>query len=332
MVYCRVSAYATHIHQFNFLPIRSESTFGAISTGDCNQTLAIYNDCWNQWNTSCLGTAIHEHQECILKNSSQTLLAAMSAALVLLGFAPILLQLAGPRIGELGLMSVKRPALTVLLAFGVGAVYPSRPFRYYEETLKTIKDLEEAETPMLQVRNKLKDNIILQGIVCGVQYLLAVAAIANTFHTSYMLGVASVSSIESSNSLLLLYWTFTTFIISIPTALSFWLSYKNASWSRIFRGSLTTCFVQEALERNDFKFGWFASFSYLVASLLSLVQVISGVLVFSSLLFILPGDAAIFSLVRYLVSAIMCQAVIAFEMNGMQAAMKAVGQEKVGGL
>ena len=50
-----------------------------------------------------------------------------------------------------------------------------------------------------------------------------------------------------------------------------------------------------------------------------LVHGVFGVLVFSSLLFVAVGDAAIM-LLRYFASTIACQAVIAFEISGMRAA------------
>ena len=105
----------------------------------------------------------------------------MSSATVLLGLAPVLLQMADPSVNEIALISVQRPGLAVLLAFGSAAIYPSRMFGYRQESFQELKDL--IASPSLfsdSLIRLLQNNSGVQMSVCAVQYLVAAASIFNT--------------------------------------------------------------------------------------------------------------------------------------------------------
>ena len=325
-----VSALVTYQRKFDFLPIRSEAFFGPASTGNCSETLRIYNDCWNEpiQDPDCIAGAVYNHQECILGNSTENVKAAMSSALVLLGLAPILLQSAGPSVNELGLMSMQRPGLAMLLALGTAAIFPSRMFGYRDESFGALQDIVKEDSLIPDfLKDRLWNNSPLQVFVCVVQYLVAIASIGNTLYTGYQLGVASVNDFDCADSMLPLIWTFIPLVMHLFTAWLFWHrrqriereTHCQTTGSSMIRKSLTTCFAQDAPHVPESKPSLLSSVLYWIISVFGLVHGVFGVLVFSSLLFVAVGDAAVM-LLRYFASTIACQAVIAFEISGMRAA------------
>ena len=252
-----VSALVTYQHKFDFLPVRSGAFFGPASTENCNEILAIYNDCWNQpiQDPDCIVAAVYNHQECILGDSTENVKAGMSSALVLLGLAPILLKSAGPSVNELGLMSMQRPGLAMLLALRTATLYPSRMFGYRDESFGALQDIVKEDSLMPGfLKERMWENSPMQVFVCVLQYLVAVASIGNTLYTSYQLGVASVHDINCANSMLPLIWTFIPLLMHLITAWLFWLRRREIERetphdkprSSILRKSLITCFAQDA--------------------------------------------------------------------------------------
>ena len=103
----------SNLRKFDFLPVLSQATFGPISTGPCNETLAIYDAHWSLAplapNDRSMAGAICNHQKCMLDEMDEGVKSNMASASILLGLAPVLLQTAGPSIGEMGLLSAHRP-------------------------------------------------------------------------------------------------------------------------------------------------------------------------------------------------------------------------------
>ena len=250
----------------------------------------------------------------------------MSSASVLLGLAPVLLQTAGPSVNELGLMSMQRPGLAMLLALGTAAIFPSRMFGYREESFEGLGELVKGPSlmPPSMIYRLEKRGSTLHSFVCAVQYLVAAVSIFNTIYTGYQLGVASVNSFDCTNSMWPLIWTLIPLVMHAFTAWSFWLSREKArktTLSSILRSSVTISFAQEAPPVQKLTPNLVSSLFYWITSVIGFVHGVFGILIFSSLLFVQIGDAVTI-LLRYFASTVACQAVIAFEISGMRAATK----------
>ena len=132
-----------------------------------------------------------------------------------------------------------------------------------------------------------------------------------------------------------LIWTVIPFLIYALTALSFWLimtpvkrkKSRETTLPLILKSSVTMCIAQKAPPIEELKPSLVSSLFYWLTSVIGFVHGIFGILVFSSLLFVQIGDAVTI-LLRYFASTIACQAVIAFEINGMRAATKLANASK----
>ncbi|MCJ1325055.1 hypothetical protein MMC10_001717 [Thelotrema lepadinum] len=258
----------------------------------------------------------------------------MSSATILLGLTPVLLQSVGPTVNELGLMSMQRPGLATLLALGAAAVSPSRMFGYHEDW-KLDEFLEVGSLLPQTLIDLLRENRSMQGLMCAIQYIVAAGSVANTFYTSYQLGVASVNNFDCTDSLMPLFWTLVPVVIHAFIALSFWrvmLPLKRRkegerTLSSILKSSVTISIAQDAPPVRDLEADSFSSLIYWVISVIGWVHNVFGILVFSSLLFVEIADAVTI-LLRYFASTIFCQAVIRFEISSMRARYDAEPQHK----
>ena len=346
----RASALVTWQRKFDFFPIRSQSNFGPISSGPCNQTLATYDDQWNNRfahpDLEGIRSAIQMHQQCILNNTSENMKATMASASILLGLVPVLLQTTGLSVIELGVLSVRRPLLSALLALGTATVYPARIFGYRES-----KAAELVAPPSLLPARLVRDlvgSIRLRSFISALQYLLAASSIANTLYTAYRLGVDSVNNFDCADSVLPLIWTMASLVIHIPTSLSFGISERQAERGKrrlhaedqvkkektqkrrvksLLQSETLLCVMQERLPDKVLAPNLISSSLHWFASVLGFVHGFVGVLIFTSLLFVQIGDAVTI-LLRFFASALACRAILAFELSGMRVASKRAEQEE----
>ncbi|KAG8525251.1 uncharacterized protein KY384_008895 [Bacidia gigantensis] len=140
--------------------------------------------------------------------------ASMAAASVALGLLPTLLAAIGPSISETSLLSSQRPMLAFLLSLGAPAAQPSRLLEYEDPF-----DLLDARGGRLVVPPLSPLSAMA---VSGLEYVAAAAAVANALHTSFQLGINTVSAASCTIWELPMIWSLLSVVVHLVAAVGFW--------------------------------------------------------------------------------------------------------------
>ncbi|KAK3291561.1 uncharacterized protein B0H64DRAFT_330185 [Chaetomium fimeti] len=271
--------------------------------------------------------------QCLIENSSEFTKASLSVSQLVLGLAPTLLTLAGASSLEMSLLAVigKRPLLTTILAIGSPAIHMSRAFDAYEpsEVLaaeRASRYRQNWDTSASRLRRYGGRSVV------AFQYVLAAAAAANVSIVNWELGTQAINMLTPSFIYYPLVWTFIGLAVHLVGAgilhirarrlpASEW-SLRHHSIKRYFALEFTLLGKQEnggpvCIQWAD------ESVLFLAASwfhsLLCLVHLVFGTIVFSGVMFIAPEDA-FFILVRYAASCLICRVILVFEVAGLREA------------
>ena len=117
---------------------------------------------------------------CRLKNIDDFDKADMQSATIILRLMPTILSYVGPTVGEMALISSRRPVLAVLIVLGAPAIFATRPFDFNNprESLK-----KEVGTFVLH-----KQSPVRATVTTTTQYLLLSLAVTNCLLISVQLG------------------------------------------------------------------------------------------------------------------------------------------------
>ena len=321
-------ALASNSHFQQWYP-QYRATFERLVDGpECNGTFADYRRgyghpgfCWPNFVGCLSGAMVH----CLLSNVTESLKANMASAAIFLGLLPTTLSLVGPSTVETGLLALRRPLLSLLLASGAPAVSPIRTFEYRLPAELIRKRPDGIDAPRFTSRSA--------AILASLEYLFACAAVVNLAHVSWELGFKTVCSFSSETNFLPALWTFLALSVHIIGTVAVILrvsckdlvvgpaARRRQSWYGYGR-QLLRCEFQLAvrqpawaleLKRESYAF-IFCSWCTSVGTVL---HIIYGTAVFSSILFISTQDAlSVFA--RYLASTLVCRAILAFEIGGMR--------------
>ncbi|KAF7560667.1 hypothetical protein G7046_g3482 [Stylonectria norvegica] len=267
---------------------------------------------------------------CILKEMDEFRKAEMSAASVVLGFAPGLLLTLSPSVADTGMLAFRRPGMAFLLAASTTGVGPLLAAEYL-----AVK--EKMEAPMSQgvsVRLGTARVSWLTSVVSAVEYLVAALAVGNNVALAYQLGVWVVCTWAPAWTFMPGLWSMFALAMHLVGWLTLRLRIKfrsvDDSWQsskpmplRWLLSEVTPSAWAPAVKLEEREEGYWFLF---LASLLyvgSAVQVLFGTAVLSSLMFLSVRDAA-FVVARYIGSALLCKAVLIYELAGMRE-----GPEKV---
>lgn len=278
--------------------------------------------CSNYYYVGCLtGHMV----DCILSNSVESLKANMASAAVLLGVLPTTLGLVGSSTVEAGLLALRRPFLAFLLVAGSPAVSPIRTFEY-----RSPVELLRKEPDCISTHPK--GGLSQSGVVV-LQYLAAAGAVVNLAHVSWQLSIWTVCAFSSDSEFLPLLWAFLAIVVHLFGTLAVMLRVRLSS-----RSGDTISTTKDQVKRaicREFKIScdqepsklefrkesrlfifisWFTSTG-------TVLHIIFGTVVFSSMLFISTQDALIV-VGRYLASALICRIVLMFEVSGMRGVIK----------
>jgi hypothetical protein len=240
---------------------------------------------------------------CMLSTTGEAVKANMAATTMLLGLTPTILAGLGPTIAEVSLLSLRRPILAILISLGTPAIFPSR-IGTYDDPCKVY----ELDTGALVVSKIARP---YSGFVSAAECLLAAGAAANVFQVSYDIGVRSVLGWWCEFSYALIFWSLFTDVIHHFSALALRLSLRKAIYQE-HRDSLAsvkglwdrfTQFVNREfkLSANNCSFrqldntviGPVGLALNLLAGWFSLIHIAFGTAVFSGVVFIITGDAAV---------------------------------------
>ncbi|MCJ1256400.1 hypothetical protein MMC24_004221 [Lignoscripta atroalba] len=311
----------------------------------CNATLQKY------YNGDEFGVA--HHADCILENTTETIKANMASAGVILGLMPGVLANIGPTLAESSILMLERPFLSTLLAIGAPSIYPSRPFDNWDP-LEVMKQPPK-RFPNISARRPSYLAVSL------LQYIIAMSASVNVVAVSLELGMKTVLLWKKSNSYFPLTWVVLSIVLHIGATLRLHLFIAAVSSSHRHRPPVTnhnglnrSRVVQPKRKSGHFFYRLFRKvidaefrpcgtrtklrlpsmsetdtveeffFSYLLAlclPLLSLIHVVVGVTIFSSLIFIGVNDTVVI-VMRYGISALAVQLIRCFEATGLHDAYK----------
>ncbi|KAJ5169006.1 uncharacterized protein N7482_004600 [Penicillium canariense] len=228
----------------------------------------------------------------------------LSTSLVILGLTPTLLSNLGPTIAESSTLSSQRPLLSWLLSFGAPAVMMCRIWTY-DDPYNTIASRRNS--------SKLLDHFAIgrtrryRWLINIVEYVFALAAIANIIHVSLDLEFRSVSTWYCESWWFPLTWVLILGLIHAIGTISFWMTPKTVGCADEAEGldglaskapRIITTQAPNLLDSDS--------------ELSGLGHVMYGTLVFSSLMFLMVEDA-VPVIIRYAASAVMCRFIIQYE-------------------
>jgi hypothetical protein len=244
---------------------------------------------------------------CILKSTSPYVQASMASAGVLLGLTPTILAAVGSSAEETAMLFIlsKRPLLAVFLAGGSPAVFPMRSF----EDQDPIGLLQERPGRLYPPRLSNKGQLAIMVL----EYVIALAAVANVVTVAYDLGMQVSSSFAPETTYLPLLWAVLNLAIHTSGAVALYLRVKVKSQLPCNTpfDYLRIHFTPVSMQRPHTievlpETYWFIAVSWLTSTL-----------AFSSMLFISVKDS-LRVITRFMASAICCRVILMYELAALR--------------
>jgi hypothetical protein len=251
---------------------------------------------------------------CILNYTSEFIKSNMASAAVLLGLTPTILATVGNSVEETSTLFIiaRRPLLALCLAAGSPAVSPVRSFKYLDPW-NLLKERDYRLRPM-------KFSTRGENAIVVLEYILAIAIIANTVSLCSQLGLRVSCTFAPHLTYLPLLWTILGISIHISGAAALWVR-TTAMRKRSCASTFQLLRQQfKPLDRHIASDMEFEDESYLYicfswfTSLLSMCHLIYGTLAFSSMLFISVRDS-LTVIARYMASAICCRVILMYKLS-----------------
>lgn len=270
----------------------------------------------------------------------------MASAQVGLGLMPTILSLIGPSYEELALLACigRRPLLALLLFIGSPSPYLSRAFEFKDPAVVLRLRRGERSINLLQnQRTRLA--------VAMLQYLVAVAVVANVGTPTYDLGVKAVCSLMSDLTTMPLIWSMGALLINISGVVVVLLraqpvvaipapSAPHENLTMIDNLLIQAAYIARRLyevacrehmpcvSQKDLRVRVFPECkTYLglawVLSTATVVLLVFGTIGFASVPFIGPQNARAV-VARYAISAVACRAVVMYELAGLRQNVKII--------
>ena len=165
----------------------------ALSSQTCAATLNEYLTNYTSYGThhDATVTACYNHEACIFGAADAAQTNNWNTAQVLLGLTPTLLASLGPQLGEVSIMSTKRPVLSLLLSMGAGTVYPTRVFEYSDPN--AIVKITRQKFDWLMIGPQ---RTVVAVLISALQYVIALGSVVNTLTLVIQLGTDTVESFD----------------------------------------------------------------------------------------------------------------------------------------
>jgi hypothetical protein len=256
---------------------------------------------------------------CILSAMPELYKSNMASAQVLLGLTPSILARVGPSVYETAplIASGRRPLLALFLIIGSPAVVVDPSFSFRQQ-LEDLRDPYKWTSPTSSQRAGI--------FIFLMEFLVALASIANIGHLSYQVATKSTFSFNTHVAYFQALWIAMNVASHLLSTIVYrttvniqrkdrnpqkkpwrlilhWLRLHPSLWNKKEP-------VQVQLRPSSFPkilFSWFTS-------TLSACNLIFGSLIFSSLLFISVRDAVIIAF-RYFASAVFCRILVKYELS-----------------
>lgn len=267
---------------------------------------------------------------CILGQMTEYRKATMAASAVVLGSAPLVLQTIGSTTAETAILGLRRPLLAALLAAGSPAVSTTKSGQFIDVLSEFVRGGYHKSDMNLPLFRWSRKHSALRSFVTISQYVLAGAAVANVATLAYQLGVHAIVAFAPTITLLPPLWSFLAIAIHLGGTAAFHsrVRVRRRQDHRVESGGALSSlifdeFVPSALQHpSDLEWRSEHLWFYVLIWLLNIVtigQILFGTLILSSLLFFTVRDAALV-LGRYGASAVICRAIVRFELAGLSEA------------
>lgn len=305
-----------HLLLRNIVHESCRTEFAIYQTGNGNVTLSRYDQTVNLI-------------DCVLGNMSEYRKATMAASAVILGSAPMVLQTLGSTTAETAMLGLRRPFLATLLAAGSPAVATTKSSEFVDMLSKFVKGCATVDVT-LPVFKWSRAHPTLQPMVTISQYLLAAAAVANVGTLAYQLGFHAIVAFTPDTTLMPPLWSFLAIVIHIGGTAVLHSRVRVRSREEYHedrRGAVPSWvpdeFIPSAFQppsRLEWRkeHVWFYGLTWLL-SIATIIQILFGTLILSSLLFFTVRDAVLV-VGRYAASSIVCRSIVRFELAGMKEA------------
>jgi hypothetical protein len=302
---------------------------GEIFTTGCHSQIQAYHASTNISNLEITGWAVID---CLYNVSDAGRQITYAGTGVLLGLLPTILSIFGSNTWETALLSTKRPFLSFLLALGAPVVTPTRLFDSTDaREFLSVPSAERLKLP-------LPTTLFSQRLLCVIEYALALAAIANVTSIAVQLAVMAVTLSVSPISQRY-HWILWTYIAAAIHSFGLLAFHSRSEWrhlasspqtdeaklSKALHHRVRSCIANEfqlCSQHAPQRFMWRREnlLSFLLSawvSFLIVAHIIYGTTIFSSTQLVLGADA-IGIIARYMASAIVCRAVLVFELYGLR--------------
>ncbi|KAH8886169.1 hypothetical protein GQ53DRAFT_875801 [Thozetella sp. PMI_491] len=280
--------------------------------------------------------------QCLLGNANDYTKTSMSMSQLILGLAPTILAFMGASSAELALLAVvgRRPIFSTILALASPSIFVGRAFEYdrpreilQQPDGRYYHAWDGTSTPGRRMKAR---------VVVFLQYIVALACLANIALANWQLGTQAVCFLSPAYMLYPMNWTlfggivvhgfgclvlrlrarrsdpgFDPLIItSQPTFIGKALRFFKLEFTLLGKQEDCKVFAEWFGESAAFIFAAWAS------SLLSVVHIVFGTLIFSGTLFVGPIDA-LGLFFRYVASSLGSQILLRYELSGLREAYNA---------
>jgi hypothetical protein len=321
-----------------------------ISTNTCASTFQDYHASYHDPHSTSLAHELlsicYQHEQCMLDALPSNILVNFNSASVVLGLMPTLLSTIGPSVAEVSLLSVHRPVLAFLTSVGAPAVWPTRLLEYNDPVRVLFGSDARDSLLAYHIGARWKWAAYILSIL---QYALATGAVINVFMTSLDVGRKSILSWGCTTTFGPLLWSTLAFIVHVVAAVSFYFAQRcvvkqhadiPSAGSRIPDGGLslwrrlekflqllwrqvvkemTLCAEQVKTEYDvDAHVPPLAVLGNVLAGVAGFLQMVFGIIIFSSLQFVSVWDVLNNVLWRYVLSTIVCRLILVVEISGLR--------------
>jgi hypothetical protein len=314
---------------------------------------ALKTNCSEQYNKTMANHRIGGYDliSCLIDYIPEGVKLQMSIVSVIFGLLPMALQLVGPKVGDVSILAVHRPVLTVLACIGAPTVTLSHEDTGFEPSATKTGHSEKLWPQPLK-----RPAWWIRAMISVIEYVLVTGAAVNAVNQAYNLTFSAVvfistllgtfgGTLEAFSPLL---WNFFPLIIhgfgvsalllcskrveeamdiSENSSLEKWKSISFTSvlerMKRVALGELTPCAFATDLNPRlawpEFEPGYVLLFLNWAVKIGSYVHILFGTIILSSVIFVPLWDT-IEVVGRFLGGALLCRIVVGFEMYGLQIA------------
>ncbi|KAI0394143.1 hypothetical protein F5Y17DRAFT_429072 [Xylariaceae sp. FL0594] len=275
--------------------------------------------------------------DCILSVFPETKKAELAVGSLIMGLIPTILQNIGSSTIETALVGIRRPLLGFLISAGSPTVSMMRTRGFAEGIAEYVEGNVSNEIGIGFLCTTRRRGL-WAALISIIQYIAVGGAVANVFHLAYELGVHAIAVFARDTIFAVPLWTLGAAIIHLAGLLAIWLRvrlvYLDDDYgtrrggplsARIPTKILPSVFhppmrlKQRSAEDEKIYHVLFYALTWAI-NIGIIAQVAFGTLTLSGLLFFSITDTLII-VARYSLSAIVCRAVVRFELAGMLVSM-----------